>query len=74
MNLLSNSLKLNVNEDLGTRITVFSHYFHYVGHLDGSRIECVTKEGKWIKWKSCYQAKLEKLTFKEKKFKLRIFF
>lgn len=65
VNLLSNSLKLNVNEDLGTRITAFSHCFHYVGHLAGSRIECVTKEGKWIKWKSCYQAKLEKLTFKE---------
>lgn len=65
MNLLSNSLKLNVNEDLGTRITAFSHYFHYVGHLAGSRIERVTKEGEWIKWKSCYQAKLEKLTFKE---------
>lgn len=38
VNLLSNSLKLNVNEDFGTRITAFSHYFHYVGHLAGLNV------------------------------------
>lgn len=38
VNLLSNSLKMNVNEALGTRMTAFTHHLYYIDHLAASRI------------------------------------